>query len=74
MITLNQAKKGITYLINSIGDSSIQSKLMEMGIIEGKEIEITYVAPFGDPIIVRISGYKLILRRKEAQTIKITSI
>ncbi len=74
MITLNQAKKGITYLINSIGDSSIQSKLMEMGIIEGKEIEITNVAPFGDPIIVRISGYKLILRRKEAQTIKITSI
>jgi|TARA_B110000285_G_C15119617_1_gene616278 ferrous iron transport protein A len=74
MITLNQAKKGITYLINSISDSSIQSKLMEMGIIEGKEIEITNVAPFGDPIIVRISGYKLMLRRKEAQTIKITSI
>jgi len=47
---------------------------MEMGIIEGKEIEITNVAPFGDPIIVRISGYKLMLRRKEAQTIKITSI
>ena len=74
MITLNQAKKGITYLINSISDSSIQSKLIEMGIIEGKEIEITNVAPFGDPIIVRISGYKLMLRRKEAQTIKITSI
>ena len=74
MITLNQAKKGITYLINSISDSSIQSKLMEMGIIEGKEIEITNVAPFGDPIIVRIPGYKLMLRRKEAQTIKITSI
>jgi ferrous iron transport protein A len=74
MITLNQAEKGITYLINSVGESSIQSKLMEMGIIEGKEIEITNIAPFGDPIIVRISGYKLIIRKKEAQTIKISSI
>lgn len=44
-------------------------KLMEMGFIEGEKVVIEQVAPFGDPIAIKIAGYLVSLRLSEADKI-----
>jgi len=46
-------------------------KLMEMGCLPGAEVEVRHVAPFGDPLCVRVAGYQLSLRKNEAATLLI---
>ncbi len=43
--------------------------LLEMGFTPGTEIEFVRVAPLGDPLTVRIRGYQLSLRRREADAV-----
>ena len=54
--------------------SELSSKLLEMGFYEGKELEILYKAPFGDPIAVRVGDYVLSMRKKEASLIEVEPI
>lgn len=56
-------------IISSIADNEFQLKLMEMGCIPGEAITLTQIAPFGDPIAVRVAGYSLSLRLSEADSI-----
>ncbi len=67
MIPLSDMKPGDTGLIHQIiGHDHICQRLMEMGILEGEQVEFVTVAPLGDPIEIRVSGYLLSLRRNEA--------
>ena len=49
--------------------SSVRQRLMEMGLTKGTSIELVRYAPMGDPIEVRVKGYRLSLRRLEAETV-----
>lgn len=51
--------------------SSLTPKLVEMGLYPGKEIQILFTAPLGDPIALQVDGYTLSLRKKEASLIEI---
>ena len=42
-----------------------------MGVTPGVSIEVTGKAPLGDPIEVSLRGYKLTLRKEEADAILI---
>ena len=52
-----------------IKESSLKNKLLEMGFIPGAEVELLQRAPLGDPYLVRVSGYKIMLRRQEANEV-----
>lgn len=45
-----------------------------MGCVPGEYITLEQVAPFGDPISVKVSGYSLSLRLNEAETIEVDII
>ncbi len=47
----------------------IQDKLLEMGICPGEPIRLIRWSPFGDPLEIEILGYRLALRRSEANHI-----
>jgi ferrous iron transport protein A len=47
---------------------------MEMGFIEGEKVTIEQVAPFGDPIAIKIAGYLVSLRLSEADKIIVTAL
>lgn len=48
----------------------MERRLIEMGFIEGAEIEIVHEAPFGrDPIAVRVGPATVALRRRDAMAI-----
>ncbi|MCA9068502.1 MAG: ferrous iron transport protein A [Planctomycetaceae bacterium] len=58
-------------IVDIAGDDGIAIRLMEMGLTEGEEIELLAFAPLGDPIEYQIRGYRLSLRKAEAQRVEI---
>ncbi|MDR1635323.1 MAG: ferrous iron transport protein A [Bifidobacteriaceae bacterium] len=48
-------------------------RLMEMGVTPGCELTVVRVAPLGDPVEVRLRGYRLTLRKSEAAHIEVTA-
>jgi len=49
-------------------------KLQSMGIVGGTLIEVMERAPLGDPLAVRVRGYRLALRLDEASTIMVVQV
>lgn len=50
-------------------NTSMKRRLMDMGITRGVEVKIKGKAPLGDPIEILVRGYKLTLRKNEAECI-----
>ena len=46
---------------------SIARRLMELGLVPGTRVTMMRVAPFGDPIELRVRNYALSIRRTEGQ-------
>ena len=46
-------------------------RLLEMGVTPGAEIAIVGCAPLGDPIELEVRGYRLSIRRSEAESIEV---
>jgi ferrous iron transport protein A len=54
--------------------NEIESRLIELGFVEGAEIRILHEGPIGrDPIAVRVNGTTIALRRREAMAILVTA-
>lgn len=49
-------------------------KLMALGITPGTEIEVTRRAPFADPIVIRLRGFKLALRKDDLRGILVKPV
>jgi len=47
----------------------VREHLLELGFTAGTEITVIRIAPLGDPMTVKIRGYQLSLRRREAEVI-----
>ncbi len=52
-------------------DDGFTQRLMQLGLIEGADVEVLRCAPTGDPIEVRVMGYALSLRRIEAAVVHV---
>jgi ferrous iron transport protein A len=70
--TLVPGEKGIVVNL-SASTFEIRQRLLEMGLTKGTTIEVIRLAPLGDPIEIEIRGYRLSLRRKEAEAVLIRS-
>ena len=72
MANLADLKIGEKGEIVGFSDELLSLKLLEMGCLPGTEVVLTHLAPFGDPIAIRVSGsYILSMRREEAETMLI---
>jgi ferrous iron transport protein A len=47
----------------------VRRRLMDMGIVNGAEIQVVRLAPLGDPMEIKIKGFLLSLRKDDAQFI-----
>ncbi|KAA6318521.1 hypothetical protein EZS27_031481 [termite gut metagenome] len=68
---LKTGEKGV--IIKVIGHGGFRKRIIEMGFIKGKTVEVLLNAPLNDPIKYKILGYEISLRRKEAEMIEIIS-
>ena len=69
MKTIADLKKGERGIIVNFTDDELSLKLLEMGCLPGTQVTMRHIAPFGDPIAVKVSGYVLSMRKEEAATI-----
>ena len=53
------------------GDDPVSLRLLEMGVTAGVHVEVIGAAPLGDPIELEIRGYRLSVRRSEAERIEV---
>jgi ferrous iron transport protein A len=53
------------------GADDVSQRLLEMGVTPGVELRRLGAAPLGDPLEFELRGYRLSLRRSEAQHIEI---
>jgi len=65
---LNPGERGTVCRVQGI-HSTLRQRLLELGLISGTAVEVVCFAPLGDPMEVRVNGYRLSLRRKEAEAI-----
>jgi ferrous iron transport protein A len=71
-MTLAQLTIGRTAKVRALaGTDSISARLLEMGLIPGTTITLIGKAPLGDPLEFELRGYRLSLRKSEAQRVAI---
>jgi len=51
------------------GQKEYRAKLLAMGLTKGIELELTRVAPLGDPLEISVRGFSLSLRKAEAAAV-----
>lgn len=74
MLTLSSLKPGEGGVVSALhGGGTVHQRLQEMGVIEGAEVEVVRIAPFGDPIEILVQGYHLSLRKAEAALVELES-
>jgi Fe2+ transport system protein FeoA len=72
MSSLDQLRPGQRGRITAIqGEDALVQRLMEMGLLEGQELEVLSFAPLGDPLEILLGDYRLSLRRREAARVQI---
>src|SRR5262249_59124254 len=75
MVSLDQLPVGRRGRIDAVlGDDGLVQRLLEMGLLEGEEVEVVGVAPLGDPLEIRLRDYRLSLRRREAARVTVTPL
>lgn len=70
-IPLSQLPINTEAEIVSLAEHSLQTKLLEMGLLVGKVVKMHRPAPFGDPLMIEVSNYRLMLRKQEAGLITV---
>ncbi len=68
---LNTGEKGV--IVKVLGHGGFRKRIVEMGFIKGKTVEVLLNAPLRDPIKYKVMGYEISLRRQEAEMIEIIS-
>jgi len=71
---LSELKTGEkSVIVKVLGHGSFRKRIIEMGFIRGKEIEVLQNAPLRDPVKYRVMGYEVSLRHDEADMIEVVS-
>ncbi len=73
MPALDQLRVGSLAKIEAVGGSpALVQRFLEMGLLEGEEVEVLARAPLGDPIEIRCGDSRLSLRCREAAQIQVS--
>jgi Fe2+ transport system protein FeoA len=61
-------------VIAVLGDDALTQRLLACGLWPGASVERIGAAPFGDPLLFRVQGYRLALRRDEALRVQVQPV
>ena len=68
---LHTGQTGI--IVKVMGHGGFRKRVVEMGFIKGKTVEVLLNAPFKDPVKYRIMGYEVSWRHSEADMIEVVT-
>jgi ferrous iron transport protein B len=72
LLDLQNSEKGIILKVR--GRGAFRRRIIEMGFVTGKTVEVIKKAPLQDPIEYSIMGYNVSLRSSEAQLIEVAPV
>ena len=71
---LSELKTGESAVIVKVqGHGGFRKRIVEMGFVKGKTVEVLLNAPLQDPVKYKLMGYEVSLRRQEADMIEVLS-
>lgn len=71
---LSELKTGETgVIVRVMGHGGFRKRIVEMGFIKGKTVEVLLNAPLHDPVKYKIMDYEVSLRRAEAELVDVVS-
>ena len=68
---LKTGERGV--IVKVYGHGGFRKRIIEMGFVRGNKVKVILNAPLRDPIEYEIIGYKISLRREEAEKIEVIS-
>ena len=71
---LSAAQINQKLIITGIKATEFRPKLIDLGIIDGKEISIIIKAPFSGPIAIKVDESILSIRKEDAENIEVDAI
>lgn len=72
---LSDIKTGDEAIITKVlGHGAFRKRITEMGFVKGEKVIVIKNAPLQDPVEYEIMGYKVSLRRSEAELVEVVSI
>ena len=72
---LSELKTGDRGVIVKVtGHGGFRKRIVEMGFVKGKTVEVLLNAPLQDPVKYKIMGYEVSLRHQEAEMIEVVSV
>jgi Fe2+ transport system protein FeoA len=75
MMSLTELGRGHVARVEEVrGNDSLSQRLLEMGLTPGCEVEYLATAPLGDPLEFKVRGYRLSLRKREAERVQVTLV
>ena len=69
---LHTGERGV--VVKVLGHGGFRKRIVEMGFIKGKVVEVLLNAPLKDPVKYKIMNYEISLRHEEAAMIEIISM
>ena len=74
-MTLSELKTGDQGVIVKVrGHGGFRKRIIEMGFVKGKSVEVLLNAPLQDPVKYKLMGYEVSLRHQEAELIDVIAI
>lgn len=61
-------------ILKVLGHGGFRKRIMEMGFVRGKTVQVLQNAPLKDPIKYKVMDYEVSLRRSEASMIEVLSV
>ena len=69
LVTAKDLHLGQKATVSAFSNDEIAHCLAERGVVPGESLYVERIAPFGDPIAIRVSDHLLCIRKSDASTI-----
>ena len=70
--TLDLTPAGTRVRVERI-EGALATRLAELGVVPGSEVEVVRAIPFGGPIVLDREGFRFAIRRSDAGAIRVTN-
>ena len=64
----------IAVVTNVSGNGQLRKRMLDLGLTRGAKVELIRIAPLGDPIEIQLRGFRLTVRKVEAEIVELDII
>ena len=70
MMRLAEMKCGDTAKVVRVeGEGQLRKRILDLGLTCGAAVKLVRIAPLGDPVEIELRGYRLTVRKSEAEIV-----